>query len=52
MEKIYTGVASDGMGTWNEPKICFLRQVEQGFSSFFDKFLPYWMIFQSGAQEV
>ena len=25
-----------------------LRQVEQGFSSFFTKFLPYLMIFQSG----
>ena len=28
-----------------------LRQVEQGFSSFFAKFLAYLMIFQSGAQE-
>ena len=26
-----------------------LRQVEQAFSSFFAKFLPYFMIFQSGA---
>ena len=34
------------LGTQNQPKMGF-KQVEQGFSSFVVKFLPYLMIFQS-----
>ena len=36
-------------GTRNHMEMGFLRQVEQGYSSFSDKFLAYMMIFQSFA---
>ena len=44
-------VASDGLGNQNWLKNRLLRQVEQGFSSFFAKLLVYLMIFQSGVRQ-
>ena len=42
-----SGTRNLGFGFWMCHGEMGLRQVEQGFSSFFDKFLAYLMIFQS-----
>ena len=43
-----SGTRNLGFGFWKCHGEMGLSQVEQGFSSFFAKFLPYLMIFQSG----